>query len=223
VSQSIRSLLTPDQAVSIKIELVRLGLPGIIGASTVLIIAYAAVTFVHIGAAAIREFIGRPIGLWRLGDKMFWVGTDIVMVCLWASTLSLAINDLIATPLECVSTSPWWTPGLGRSYAQLVENLAASANASANALLTAPSNLATNSTSAYTPVSRIASTLGIQLPEQVVRSTLARQICHRHEASIALSLFNTIMYAGTLVLSLYRIFETIARSASAAQSRFADA
>ncbi|KAI9634526.1 uncharacterized protein MKK02DRAFT_16946 [Dioszegia hungarica] len=184
-------------SVSIRQELITLRLPGLIGPSTTLTIAFASFTLLHAATAIYREYFGKPIGLWGLRSKMLWVCLDLLFVALWSSALSLAANDYISTPLECTRDDPWWLPGLRSSYSQLLAELSGSGDMSG-----------------VTGADLIKATLGIVLPEQIVQAPLAREVCRRQSGCIALSLFALLLYAGNMVLSLFRIFETVRRSAN---------
>jgi len=156
-------------AIKIRLELFDLNFPGLIGASTTLFIAYSSLTIFHVLIAVYREYYGKPIGLWGLRSKMLWVCLDLLFVCLWSSALSLAINDLIATPLQCVPETPWWRAGLSQN------------------------NI---------------------LPQSVVQSHFAKEACRRQDGCIALNIMALVAYGGNMVLSLFRIFETVRRTAN---------
>lgn len=184
-------------SVNIRQSLISLRLPGIVGPSTTLTISFASFTLFHALTAIYREYFGKPIGLWALRSKMLWVCLDLLFVALWASTLSLATNDYISTPLECTRDEPWWLPGLRTSYAQLLDDLAD-----------------TSAATGVTGVDLIKATLGIILPEQIIQTPLAHEICRKQSGCIALSLLALLLYAGNMVLSLFRIFETVRRSSN---------
>lgn len=126
---------------------------------------------------------------------MLWVCLDLLFVALWSSALSISTNDYILTPLECTRDDPWWLPGLRASYSALLRDL------SANGEL-----------GQVTGADLIKATLGIILPEQIIQAPLAREVCRRQSGCIALSLLALLLYAGNMVLSLFRIFETVRRS-----------
>lgn len=179
--------------ISIRQSLIQLRLPGLIGPSTTLIISFAAFTLFHAVTAIYREYFGKPIGLWGLRSKMLWVCLDLLFVGLWSSALSAATSDYISTPLMCTRDDPWWIHGLRSSYSDL---------------------LAETATGPATGADFIKATLGIILPEQILQAPLVREICGRQIGCIALSLFVLLLYAGNMVLSLFRIFETVRRSAN---------
>jgi hypothetical protein len=154
----------------------------LIGPSTTLVIAYSCLTIIHIFIAVYREYFGRPIGLWGLRSKMLWVCLDLLFVALWSSALTLQINDLIDTPINCVAQSAWWEEGKS-DYARLLDDL------------------------------DVSDALGISLPDEITSSGLARAACRRQEGGIALALMTLLLYGGNMVLSLFRIFETVRRTA----------
>jgi hypothetical protein len=192
-------------AVSIRLKLDELLLPGLIGSSTTLIIAYSSLTAFHVLTAIYREYFGRPIGLWGLRQKMLWVYLDLIFIGLWSSALSIATNDYIATPLDCTPDTPWWRGNLADHYAMLVARLAAND----------PNSTSTLATHAITPVEMIAQSLGISLPVEVLQSPVTREICEKQEGSIALALLTLLLYTINMVLSLFRIFETVRRTMGA--------
>ena len=183
-------------AITIREQLFDLRLPGLIGPSTTLIIAYSCLTIIHIFIAVYREYFGRPIGLWGLRSKMLWVCLDLLFVALWSSGLTLQINDLIDTPLDCVNTAAWWEEGRSSEYASLLDDL--------DVLRLYGSDLMDVG---------VSETLGIILPDEITASTLAREACRRQEGGIALALMTLLLYGGNMVLSLFRIFETVRRTA----------
>lgn len=58
-------------------------LPGIMGASPILSLAFSVATIVHFFAVSHRELTGRPIGLWGMRSKMLWVCLDILFISFW--------------------------------------------------------------------------------------------------------------------------------------------
>lgn len=177
-----------------RLDLYNLRLPGLLGSSIILIIIYSCPTILHVLTAIYREYFGKPIGLWGLRSKMLWVCLDLLFVALWSSAMSLATNDYIATPLDCIPDSPWWRSGLADSYAELVAGDIGDFS--------------------LTSANLISHTLRITLPTEIIESGLAHAICRRQEACIALSLLALLLYGGNMVLSLFRIFETVRRTAN---------
>jgi hypothetical protein len=171
-------------AVTIRNNLIQIGYPGIIGPSTTLIIAYASFTMLHVLTAIYREYFGRPIGLWGLRSKMLWVCLDLLFVALWSSATTLAVNDYIDTPLDCTPLSPWWTPGY---------DYYASENRRGGLASLQPD----------TPV-----------PDLVRHSHVVEDVCDRQIACFAISIVALLLYCGNMILSLFRIFETVRRTAS---------
>ena len=119
--------------------------------------------------------------------------------------MSLATNDYISTPLECTPESAWWRGGLADSYAELLADLQ---------LVDSVGNVTAIDGAATTSISLISHTLGIVLPAGVVGSRLAVEVCRRQAACIAFSLLALLLYGGNMVLSLFRIFETVRRTAN---------
>jgi hypothetical protein len=127
---------------------------------------------------------------------MLWVCLDLLFVALWSSALTLQINDLIDTPLDCVRQSAWWEEGRSEEYAALLDDL--------DILRASEANLQDLG---------VSETLGIILPDEITSSGLAREACRRQEGGIALALMTLLLYGGNMVLSLFRIFETVRRTA----------
>lgn len=171
-------------AVTIRREQNRIGAPGSIGPSTTLIIAYSSFTMVHVLLAIYREYFGRPIGLWGLRSKMLWVCLDLLFVALWSSATTLAINDYIDTPLNCSPLAPWWT------------------------------NIRNDSDIAASFPRRAASSLVITFPDSVRDSQMAADVCRRQAGVLTICLVALLLYCGNMVLSLFRIFETVRRTAN---------
>ena len=177
-------------------------MPGLMGSSTTLLIAFSAFTSLHVLTAIYREYFGRPIGLWGLRSKMLWVCLDLAFIALWSSCSSLAINDHIATPLQCTDGVAWWRSGLAEQYARLLQTLQIAQKAS-------DASVSDNITS----VEMITHSLGIVLPVEITGSALAHEICNKQIGSIVLALITLLLYTGNMVLSLFRIFETVRRTA----------
>ncbi|WWC68462.1 uncharacterized protein I206_102390 [Kwoniella pini CBS 10737] len=184
--------------ITIRLELEQLRLPGLMGSSTTLIMSYSCLTILHVLTAIYREYFGKPIGLWGLRSKMLWVCLDLLFVALWSSAMSLSINDLIATPLECTKGIAWWRKGLSYEYSELLNDL----------------NL--NSTNLIS--SSISNSLSITLPSSIINSNLVKEACNRQIGCIALSLISLFLYGGNMVISLFRIFETVRRTANVSKA-----
>jgi hypothetical protein len=56
--------------------------------------------------------------------------------------------------------------------------------------------------------------LGIVLPTEITNSPLAKEICDKQIGSVVLALVTLLLYTGNMVLSLFRIFETVRRTAN---------
>nr|XP_019001871.1 uncharacterized protein I203_05580 [Kwoniella mangroviensis CBS 8507]OCF65332.1 hypothetical protein I203_05580 [Kwoniella mangroviensis CBS 8507] len=190
-------------AVTIREELEHLRVPGLIGSSTTLVMSYSCLTILHVLTAIYREYFGKPIGLWGLRSKMLWVCLDLLFVGLWSSAVSLSTNDLIATPLECTSDSPWWREGLNDQYSILLKEL---------------SNV-TSATNSNTNATRLIShSVSVTLPSTIINAPLAKEACRRQAGVIALSLLSLLLYGGNMVISLFRIFETVRRTANVSKA-----
>lgn len=133
---------------------------------------------------------------------MLWVCLDLAFIALWSASSSLALNDHIATPLRCTKATAWWRNGLAQQYAELLQSLQIAQGASA-----------ASSNRNVTSVEMITHSLGIVLPVEITQSPLASQICDKQVGSIVLALVTLLLYTGNMVLSLFRIFETVRRTA----------
>nr|XP_019050566.1 hypothetical protein I302_01003 [Kwoniella bestiolae CBS 10118]OCF29496.1 hypothetical protein I302_01003 [Kwoniella bestiolae CBS 10118] len=193
-------------AITIRLELEHLRLPGLIGSSTTLVMSYSCLTILHVLTAIYREYFGKPIGLWGLRSKMLWVCLDLLFVGLWSSAISLSTNDLIATPLQCTSDAPWWREGLSDQYSRLLNDLS-------NLTLIADQSLGQNATTQL-----ISQSVSITLPSTIINSPLAKEACRRQAGVIALSLLSLVLYGGNMVISLFRIFETVRRTANVSKA-----
>jgi len=174
-------------AITIREHLYKLGYPGAVGPSTTLIISYASFTMVHVLTAIYREYFGRPIGLWGLRSKMLWVCLDLLFVALWSSATTLAINDYIETPLDCTPLAPWWTPGHDY-YGSTAKRSVRPGSFEVNTII----------------------------PASLTHDPLVRDVCKRQVACFVISLIALLLYCGNMVLSLFRIFETVRRTAQGA-------
>lgn len=198
-------------SINIRLSLIYLHLPGVLGSSTTLIICYSSTTILHVLTAIYREYFGRPIGLWGLRSKMLWVCLDLLFVALWSSAMSLAINDLIVTPLECTAGSAWWNNGLADGYAHLLHDLHSSITSNHS-----DSNIIPFV--GVTGVVGVPTTLSVTLPTSVVANSTVRAVCRHQVACISLSLLALLLYGGNMVLSLFRIFETVRRTANVSRA-----
>ncbi|GMK60038.1 hypothetical protein CspeluHIS016_0902550 [Cutaneotrichosporon spelunceum] len=172
-------------SVTIRQKIDQLGLSGVIGPSTTLIIAYSSLTIVHVLTAMYREYYGRPIGLWGLRSKMLWVCLDLLFIALWSSGATLAINDYINTPLDCTPLMPWWSHGIEYT------------NTPSTSLLS---------------FAVFESTVPVS--ESAKLSDVARSVCRRQAGCFAVALVALLLYCGNMVLALFRIFETVRRTAN---------
>lgn len=67
-------------------------LPGIMGSSPIMSMAFSVATIVHFFAVSHRELTGRPIGLWGLRSKMLWVCLDILFISFWRVLTIFAVR-----------------------------------------------------------------------------------------------------------------------------------
>lgn len=181
--------------------LIELDIDGVIGPSTTLIIAYACLTIVHAMTAIYKEYFGRPIGLWALRSKMLWVCLDLLFIALWSSATSLAINDYINTPLDCTPMTPWWTSGsdyYNYQYSYHPRRLA-------------PGGAGGISVANGDAPSVLAPDLGIS--DAVLASSKVAHICERQIGCFTVAILALLLYCGNMILSLFRIFETVRRTA----------
>jgi len=83
---------------------------GIIGSSATVTIVFAPETLLHVLIAIWFEYFGRPLGLWKTSWKLSYTLVEVVLICVWAASLSLCFNDYLTTSLRCVprSVNDWW-------------------------------------------------------------------------------------------------------------------
>ena len=172
---------------TIRLRLIDLGLPGTMGSSTTLIISFASFTTLHVLTAIYREYYGKPIGLWGLRSKMLWVCLDLLFVALWSSASSDTINDFFSTPLMCTAGRAWWVADIDPD-----DDLV----------------------SAFKVDSSTWSQLDVVLSNSLTSSGPVREVCRRQVGCFCLSLIALLLYGGNMVLSLFRIFETVRRTAN---------
>lgn len=181
-------------AITIRLMLIDLDIDGVIGPSTTLIIAYACLTIVHALMAIYKEYFGRPIGLWGLRSKMLWVCLDLLFIALWSSGATLAINDYINTPLDCTPMMPWWTSGSAYyNYQYSFHPQRLTARASTN-------------------------NRDLQITDELRASPKVAHICQRQIGCFTVAILALLLYCGNMILSLFRIFETVRRTATAHRS-----
>ena len=181
-------------AITIRLLLIDLDIDGVIGPSTTLIIAYACLTIVHVLMAIYKEYFGRPIGLWGLRSKMLWVCLDLLFIALWSSATTLAINDYINTPLDCTPMTPWWTSGseyYNYQYSYHPQRLTATTATSSRDL---------------------------QITDELRASPQVKHICERQIGCFTVAILCLLLYCGNMILSLFRIFETVRRTATPIRS-----
>lgn len=183
-------------AITIRLMLINLNIDGVIGPSTTLIIAYACLTIVHALMAIYKEYFGRPIGLWGLRSKMLWVCLDLLFIALWSSATTLAINDYINTPLDCTPMTPWWTSGSDYYNYQYSYH---------------PQRLATTTGTGTSP-------RDLQITDELRSSPQVKHICERQIGCFTVSILCLLLYCGNMILSLFRIFETVRRTATPIRS-----
>lgn len=53
------------------------------------------------------EYFGLPIGLWRISTKLTHTFTELIFICLFSSILSLSMDDLFTSALECTAYTPY--------------------------------------------------------------------------------------------------------------------
>ncbi|GAA5964297.1 hypothetical protein JCM3765_006448 [Sporobolomyces pararoseus] len=85
----------------------RAAVVGVIGTSTLFVLVIAPIAIIHIFITLYIEYFGAPIGLWQIRTKMFYTLTDLVLICLYSSALSLSLDDLFTSSLECTAYTPY--------------------------------------------------------------------------------------------------------------------
>ncbi|GAA5909739.1 hypothetical protein JCM5296_005777 [Sporobolomyces johnsonii] len=114
-------------AAHIRLQETHAGVIGVIGTSTLFVIVIAPLAIVHIFVTVYIEYFGAPIGLWQIRTKMFYTLTDLALICLYSSALSLTFDDLFTSSLECTAYTPYArynTPPLATGTANIEGTLA---------------------------------------------------------------------------------------------------
>ncbi|KAG9053735.1 hypothetical protein FS842_007317 [Serendipita sp. 407] len=144
----------------------RHNLVGAVGSSPILAIIFAPLTLVHVMIAIYLEYFGKPLGLWRTSGKLLHTLLEMLFICMWSASLSLAFDNYFTSRLGCAPswTTKWW-----------------------NRLPSIPEDLA----------------------EGRYEGGPADTICEEQLALICLVFFGLVLYCGSLVISLFRIFEKV--------------
>ncbi|PWN90022.1 hypothetical protein FA10DRAFT_229407 [Acaromyces ingoldii] len=77
--------------------------PDAVGSSPIVAIIFSPLTLLHVGIQIWLEYFSRPIGLWRVGSKLFYTLTELIFVCLWSAELSLSFDNYFTSTLVCTT------------------------------------------------------------------------------------------------------------------------
>lgn len=72
-----------------------------VGSSPIVAIIFSPLTLVHVGVQIYLEYFSHPIGLWRVGSKLFYTMTEVIFICLWSAELSLSFDNYFTSTLVC--------------------------------------------------------------------------------------------------------------------------
>lgn len=116
---------------AIAIRLYRLlrqeGAEDSVGSSPVVAIIFSPLTLTHVAVQIYIEYFSRPIGLWRVGNKLFYtlievcsmryvhgirlILAQLIFICLWSAELSLSFDNYFTSTLVCTTfNSPYANP-----------------------------------------------------------------------------------------------------------------
>lgn len=98
-------------AVKLYIILKREGAEDSVGSSPIVAIIFAPLTLIHVGVQIYVEYFSKPIGLWRVGSKLFYTLTELIFVCLWSAVLSLSFDNYFTSTLVCSTLNSPYTGG----------------------------------------------------------------------------------------------------------------
>ncbi|PVG04589.1 hypothetical protein CPB86DRAFT_771277 [Serendipita vermifera] len=158
------SFTTATLAVAINIRQIerRNHLLGAVGSSPILAIIFAPLTILHVMIAIYLEYFGKPLGLWRTSGKLLHTLLEMLFICMWSASLSLAFDNFFTSRVGCAPawTTRWWNE--------------------------------------LPP-----------FPSLESESNPIDHICDSQVALICLVFFGLVLYCGSLVISLFRIFEKV--------------
>lgn len=84
------------------------GAEDAVGSSPIVAIIFAPLTLLHVGIQIYLEYFSRPIGIWRVGSKLFYTLVELIFICLWSAELSLSFDNYFTSTLICSSfNSPY--------------------------------------------------------------------------------------------------------------------
>ncbi|PWN33185.1 uncharacterized protein FA14DRAFT_135279 [Meira miltonrushii] len=101
-------------AAKLYIILKREGAEDSVGSSPIVAIIFAPLTLVHVGVQIYVEYFSKPIGLWRVGSKLFYTLTELIFVCLWSAALSLSFDNYFTSTLVCSTLNSPYSGGHDR-------------------------------------------------------------------------------------------------------------
>ncbi|KZV93515.1 hypothetical protein EXIGLDRAFT_612872 [Exidia glandulosa HHB12029] len=163
------SFTTATLGVAIRLRHIEItnNLLGAVGSSPILAIIFSPLTLAHVLIAIYLEYFGRPLGLWRTSGKLAHTLSEVLFICIWSGSFSVAVDNYFTSPLLCTpaNLNAWWNhlPPQG------------------------------------TPI------VGTGRHEGGV----ADLICDDQLAIVFLEFVGLCLYCGSLVISLYRIFEKV--------------
>ncbi|WFD33588.1 hypothetical protein MCUN1_000401 [Malassezia cuniculi] len=115
------TLITCTLAVGIVLRnrLNRIDRPHAVGQSPLLTILFSPPSLVHAFFQIWLEYMTRPIGLWGLSSKLWYLAIEIVFTCLWAALLALTFDNYFTSTIACQSNASPFYPLIE----QLLKNL----------------------------------------------------------------------------------------------------
>lgn len=106
------SFTTATLGVAIRLRQMEIdnGALGAVGSSPILAIIFSPLTLVHVLTAIYLEYFGRPLGLWRTSGKLAHTLSEVLFICIWSGSVSVAFDNYFTSPLLCTpqSWNTWW-------------------------------------------------------------------------------------------------------------------
>jgi len=103
---------TATLGVALRIRSMEIGnnIVGAVGSSPLIAIIFAPLTLMHVMVAIYLEYFGRPLGLWKTSAKLAHTVFEVVFICMWSGSLSVAFENYFTSPLLCApsSANTWW-------------------------------------------------------------------------------------------------------------------
>lgn len=87
--------------ITLRIALRRNGVEHAVGTSPLIGIIFSPPSIVHAWFQTWLEYFSPPIGVWRLGSKLWYTALELVFICLWSAELSLVMDNYFTSAIVC--------------------------------------------------------------------------------------------------------------------------